>query len=213
MTAWQRMMRAGIHQALVPGIEPPFQPATICREAGLRFAFGMHPQSTAPLDWRIQLERALERHQPAAVGEFGWDRRGGTDFSPVRAQLELAQKQKLPVILHLVGHCPDLLEAVNAYDLTAQLHRCTGRPQRFKSFWESGHYISIGPRLRGDFRLAQAVPSTQILLETDAETEADEPWHRLPQLYQEVAQARNISVEQLIDLVRTNYARFLGGTS
>ena len=158
MTAWQRMTRAGIHQALVPGIEPPFQPATICREAGLRFAFGMHPQSTAPLDWRSQLERALERHQPAAVGEFGWDRRGGTDFSRVRAQLELAQKQKLPVILHLVGHCPGLLEAVNAYDLTAQLHRCTGRPQRFKSFWESGHYISIGPRLRGTSALPKRYP-------------------------------------------------------
>ena len=206
------MRTVGIENALIPGVTAPFEPAGICGQSGLNFALGLHPQSEGSDGWQIQLARGLDDHDAVAVGELGWDRRAGGDLQPAKDQLRLAHDRGLPVILHRVGHCPELLEAVQALGLRAQLHRCTGRPNRFQDYWEAGHYISIGPRLRGDLRLAKAVPARQILLETDAESEADAPWSTLPLLYQEVAAAREIPVDALVGQVRKNYATFLGGS-
>lgn len=204
------MKAVGIEHALIPGVEAPFEPHPICRQPGIRFALGLHPQAEAGGRWKEALGEALDRHHPSAVGELGWDRRGGTELDRAITQMLLAKARRLPVILHLVGHCPELLSAVQERGLRAQLHRCTGRPQRFRAYWEAGHYISIGPSLRGDLRLAQAVPLQQILLETDAESEADAPWSSLPQLYEEVARARGMRVDELIAQIRNNYSKFLG---
>lgn len=212
-SAWAKMRAVGIQQALIPGVEPPFEPAAICQQPGLSYALGLHPQFAAPADWQDQLRQGLDHHAAVAVGELGWDRRGGADLSRAIAQITLAKARQLPVILHQVGHCPELLRAVQDHGVRAQLHRCTGRPQRFQDYWEAGHFISIGPNLRGDLRLAQTVPVEQILLETDAESEADAPWLTLPRLYEEVAHARGLSVDALIAQVEKNYAAFLGRPS
>ena len=206
------MQAAGVVSALIPGVEAPFEPAGICRQPGLSFGLGLHPQYQGGDGWQNQLARGLDDHDAVAVGELGWDRRCGGDLQPARDQLHIAQARGLPVILHLVGHCSELLDAVQDLGLRAQLHRCTGRPSRFRAYWEAGHYISIGPTLRADLRLAKAVPAKQILLETDAESEADAPWSTLPHLYRQVAAAREIPMDALVDQVRKNYATFLGGS-
>lgn len=208
--AWEQMRRMGVNQALVPGVQEPFLPAPVTRAKGLDFGLGLHPQFPAQDRWQERLEAAVDRYGPVAIGELGWDRRGGSELQIALDQLDLATARQLPVIIHLVGSQPQLLKAINARRLRAMLHRSAGKPSRYRDWWLSGHFISIGPQLRGDLRLAQEVPKDQFLLETDAESEAEEPWRRLPELYREVAAARGLELEALKALMRANYKRFRG---
>ena len=106
-------------------------------------------------------------------------------------QLRLGREHELPLIVHVVGEGSSVLAALRGHRSTAMLHRCSGRPSRFESWWKAGVYISVGPKVGSDFRLLEAVPDHLLLLESDAEHEDQAPWDTLPALYEAAAKAKN----------------------
>ena len=146
-----------------------------------------------------------------AIGELGFDRQAGIEQIDISAtQIEIAAQHNLPIIVHLVGDGGTLRHSLGRHNAAVMLHRCTGRPSRFEAWWQAGMYLSIGPKVGQDLRLLQAVPNDLLLLESDAEDEAQAPWDTLPQLYAAAAQAKQMSLDSIKALVFANYTRFLG---
>jgi len=208
VAAWQRLSAAGLRGALIPGVEEPYQAPCV---AGVDFAYGQHPLAVAQPGWEERLEAAIAHQRPMALGELGMDRRADPEqIDVLAAQLTIAQRHKLPIITHLVGDGGSLLKALRRHNAPVMLHRCSGRPSRFKPWWEAGIYLSVGPKVGQDLRLLEAVPNEFLLLESDAEEEASAPWKTLPQLYADAARAKGMSLASIKALVFANYQRFLG---
>ena len=208
--ALDRLRLVGLRRALVPGVCEPYEPPK--QLEGVEFGYGQHPLFDPEPDWFARLGQAIDQDRPDALGELGLDRNAGPDQLEVLSQqLHLARARSLPMIVHLVGDGGPLLAAVRGHSSSVMLHRCSGRPTRFESWWKAGCYISVGPRVGGDLRLLKAVPDHLLLLESDAEHEDDAPWETLPALYNAAACAKNCSSDSIKSLVFANYIRFLKG--
>lgn len=206
--AWARLQAAGVTKALVPGVDEPYQTLNL---EGVYSALGQHPLYPPQPGWDLRLQKTLEQQRPAALGETGFDRAAPKGHEQItQRQLELAAIHRLPLILHCVGEGSALLKAVRNHPAPVMLHRCLGRPTRYQPWWEAGVYISVGPDVRGDLRLLEAVPPDLLLLESDAEDESQAPWDTLPKLYLAAGRAKGLKAHALKTLVANNFKRFLG---
>jgi TatD DNase family protein len=157
------------------------------------YALGIHPLYVpqADLSDLEALDQALQshRHDPrlVAVGEIGLDffvpalctaemREKQTLF--YRAQLKLAKKHGLPVILHVRKSADQLLHALREIggadpDLGGIAHAFNGSPQQAEQFVAMGFALGFGgavtyERAHNLRRLAQSLPAEAIVMETDA---------------------------------------------
>jgi Tat protein secretion system quality control protein TatD with DNase activity len=161
--------------------------------------------------WDLRLKEKLARQRPAALGETGFDRNAQREQEQItQRQIDLAESHRLPLILHCVGDGSSLLKAVRNHPAPVMLHRCLGRPARYQPWWEAGVYLSVGPEVRDDLRLLEAVPPHLLLLESDAEDESQAPWTTLPKLYLAAGRAKGLKADALKTLVTNNFQRFLG---
>ena len=206
-TAWAKLRAVGVERALLPGVEAHRPPLQL---RGVDCAAGQHPCFPAPTDWLGHLAKQLTDGSIQAVGELGLDRRGQPGHEDwVAPQIQLAKEHRLPLILHVVGERSNLLEQVRQHPHPAMLHRCSGRPSRYEPWWQAGVFLSVGPTVGEDLRLLEAVPDHLLLLESDAETEADKPWESLPQLYAAAARAKRCTLASICTRIAANYTRFL----
>ena len=207
------------------------------------YALGIHPLFTpqaraADLD---QLDQALlaQRHDPrlVAVGEIGldgwvpalntpaaWD----TQQQFYRAQLKLAQRHQLPVILHVRRSADPLLKGLRDIGgMGGIAHAFNGSLQQAHAFIDLGFKLGFGGALTFERalqlrRLAKALPLSAIVLETDApdipphwlyttaeQRQAGQPQGRnspaeLPRIAQVLAELRGISLDALAQAMRGN---------
>jgi len=207
------------------------------------YALGIHPlftpqASAADLG---QLDQALlaQRHDPrlVAVGEIGldgwvpalntpaaWD----TQQQFYRAQLKLAQRHQLPVILHVRRSADPLLKGLRDIGgMGGIAHAFNGSLQQAHAFIDLGFKLGFGGALTFERalqlrRLARALPLSAIVLETDApdipphwlyataeQRQAGQPQGRnspaeLPRIAQVLAELRGISLDALAQATRAN---------
>ncbi|MGN1409475.1 MAG: TatD family hydrolase [Eubacteriales bacterium] len=145
---------------------------------------GIHPsdaQLIAPEDVDkalYEVERLAKHEKVRAVGEIGFDYHyDGTDRERqtyfFQAQLEIARRCSLPVIIHsrdAAGDTFDLLR--NNPQSSGVLHSYSGSAEMAVQLTRMGWYISFsGPltykNARGVKESAAAVPPDRILIETD----------------------------------------------
>jgi len=152
---------------------------------GDSYALGIHPlcsPGAGEADLRA-LECALDaaRGDPAlvAVGEIGLDY-----FVPeldadhqealLRAQLRLARRFDLPVLLHVRRSVDRVLKALREVPVAGGIaHAFNGSAQQARGFVDRGFALGFGGTLTFDRalqvrRLAQALPPEAIVMETDA---------------------------------------------
>jgi TatD DNase family protein len=175
---------AGVAAIVVPGIHAAAWPGllSLCdREPSLYPALGLHPMF---LDLHREndlstLADSAARARPVAIGEIGLDfHRPDADRARqtalLQAQLDLAARLRLPVLLHVR----------KAHDQVLQLLRRSGVPGGIAhafsgSLQQAGKYIDLGFKLgfggmltfersRRLHALARALPLEAIVLETDA---------------------------------------------
>ena len=181
------------------------------------YALGIHPLFTphADDDDLAQLDAALHqwRDDPrlVAVGEIGLDAFVPALITPeawahqvrlYRAQLRLARAHGLPVILHVRRSADALLKGLRELPVVGGIaHAFNGSLQQAHAFLDLGFKLGFGGALTFDRalqlrRLAQELPDTALVLETDA---PDIPPHWLytpaEQRAQGVAQGRNEPAE------------------
>ncbi len=230
----ERARTMGVHLCVLPAVE-------VANFAAVRklahahrdaYALGIHPLYTpraAEADLAT-LERELRVHiddpRLVAVGEIGLDHlvpgldRERQEFF-YRAQLGIAQRLGLPVILHVRRSADRLLKHLREVPVAGGMaHAFNGSLQQAQAFVRMGFKLGFGGALSFERalqlrRLATELPAEAIVLETDA-PDIPPQWlyrtaeHRanghaqgrnepgeLPRIAQVMAQLRSMSEEAL----------------
>ena len=236
-----RAAQAGVAHCVLPAVELGNLKAVrdLAHRHGDSYALGIHPLFT-PVSGDEDLPalaRALEQYQDdprlVAVGEIGLDlfvphldRRRQQHF--YRAQLQLARRFDLPVILHVRRSADQLLKALRELPVRGGIaHAFNGSLQQAQAFIDLGFKLGFGGAVTFDRalqlrRLATELPLDALVVETDApdipphwlyvtaaERAAGRPPARntpaqLPRIGAVVAQLRGISSTELAHATRAN---------
>lgn len=238
----QSAREAGVVHCVIPAVEAANWDAVrgLAHAGGHSYGLGIHPLYVphAGEGDLAALEQQLQAHQHdprlVAVGEIGLDYFvPALTQSPLRelqehyyrAQLKLARKFDLPVVLHVRRSADRLLKHLRAVTgpggrWQGIAHAFNGSEVQAREFIQLGFKLGFGgavtfERAHQLRRLAQSVPLSALVLETDApdipphwlyttaaEREAGKPQGRntpaeLPRVAEVVAQLRGMSVEAL----------------
>jgi TatD DNase family protein len=143
---------------------------------------GVHPHDARTVNGRdfAFLERLLSSKKVVAWGEIGLDYY--RDLSPrslqkeaFRAQIQLAKKNRLPIIVHDRDAHQDILRILKdegAAEVGGVMHCFSASWREAKEALALGFYISFAgnltyPTSRGIWETAQKTPEDRILVETD----------------------------------------------
>lgn len=239
---------AGVAHCVIPAVARAQWDAVrkLAHRHGDSYALGIHPLYTpqAADEDLAALAVALVRHQAdsrlVAVGEIGLD-----GFVPgldparqwrfYRAQLQLARRFGLPVILHVRRSADRLLKGLREVPVRGGIaHAFNGSVQQAQAFIALGFKLGFGGAVTYERalqlrRLAQALPPDAIVMETDApdipphwlyrtaaERAAGQPQGRnspaeLPRIGAEVAALRGLGLDEWAACTRANACAALPG--
>jgi len=236
----QRARAAGVTHCIIPAVEVPHFDSVrqLAHAGGDSYGLGIHPLCTGRAHdedlSRLDEALAAARGDPrlVAVGEIGLDYfvpglEGPRQELFYSAQLELARRHGLPVILHVRRSADQLLKHLRRIPVGGIAHAFNGSLQQAREFVRLGFKLGFGgtvtfERAQQIRRLAQELPLEAVVLETDA---PDIPPHwiyrtaeqraageaqgrnepgELPRIAAELAQLRGISEEELAQATRRN---------
>ena len=180
----KRCRHGGINKIIVPAIQSESWSnlLNLCKtEAGLYPALGLHPvflKQHHPEDIN-NLDNLLEKVRPIAVGEIGLDfyikeldQQQQIDL--FEAQLFIAKKYELPVILHVRKAHDQVLQLLKKIKVKGGFcHAFNGSIQQAEKYIELGFKLGFGGTLTYKnstkiHQLAKSLPLEFIVLETDA---------------------------------------------
>jgi TatD DNase family protein len=168
-----------------------------------------------------KLEDFIKKEKIIGIGEIGLDYTYKTDKNKQKEifekQLQLAEKYKLPVVLHIRETFNDVFEILKNFKVVPIWHSCTGNLEEVDKFLEIGGFISFSGiitfknanRLR---EIVKIVPLERIFLETDSPYLTPEPYRGkinepayVKFVYQQVAEIKNIEFEKIEDFIDNNF--------
>ena len=242
-----RARAAGVTQIVLPAVARANFEAVrqLAHTHGFAYALGIHPLyvGAAADDDLRHLDEALAAHRGdarlVAVGEIGLDH-FVPGLDPARqagfyaAQLKLARKFDLPVILHVRKSADTLLKHLRATPVRGGIaHAFNGSEQQALAFVALGFKLGFGGAMTFERalqirRLAAALPPDAIVLETDApdipphwlyrnaaqraagEQSRNEP-AELPRIAKALAELRGVSLPELAECTSANVRAALPG--
>lgn len=198
----RRAAAAGVMHCVLPAVAAAdFDTVRVlAHQHGDSYALGIHPLYTgtaSEADLQL-LDEALSVHRDdprlVAVGEIGLDFFvAGLDAARQEwfyaAQLELARRHALPVLLHVRRSADRLLKHLRRVPVGGIAHAFNGSTQQAAEFVRLGFKLGFGgtvtyPRAQQIRRHATGLPLSALVLETDA---PDMPPHWLYRTAQERA--------------------------
>ncbi|HAE60810.1 MAG TPA: hydrolase TatD [Eubacteriaceae bacterium] len=191
-------------------------------------ALGMHPHDASAADEKFYKFMLNNSHEDkvVAIGEIGLDYY--YDNSPrivqmevFKRQMEIADKQMLPVIIHSRDAHQDTFKVLESFKgrVTGVMHSYSGSWEMAKRYLDLGYYISLsGPLTFKNSRklpeVAANVPLDRILVETDSPYLTPVPYRGrrnnpsyVRYVIEKVAEIRGISVEDLMENIEKNTYR------
>lgn len=138
----------------------------------------------------IELEKLLENHKQkkiVAIGEIGLDYYWNTENKDLqkeifKAQIEIANKLALPIVIHTREAVIDTLEILKQNEVKKRgiFHCCPMNRELIKEALKLGYYISFaGPvtfkNVKNAEEIVNMVPQDRLLIETDSPYLAPEP--------------------------------------
>ena len=200
----------------------------LANEHGLSATAGVHPH--AATSWTSQVAQAIERAvgDPivVAIGEAGLDYYYDNSPREVQrkvfaAQLELAARCDLPIVVHSRDADDDMVALLKDSDATVVLHSFSSGNDVLQAGLDRGCYISFSGMVT--FRnwrnvdAVRAVASDRILVETDAPYLAPVPYRGqrnepafVARVAAKVAELRGVVVAELARQTTANAARCFG---
>lgn len=183
----EKAERAGVERIIVPAVEAERFARVLAlaeRHSMLYAAIGLHPivihkhqdASLALLEHHLQQRPA----SLVAIGEIGLDLYMDNPLFErqeeiLEAQLEMAKRYNLPVILHSRRTHDKLAARLKRHSLprTGVVHGFSGSLQQAQRFVELGYFIGVGgtityPRASKTRDVMAKLPLNSLLLETDA---------------------------------------------
>jgi TatD DNase family protein len=187
----QAARQAGVARCVIPAVHAPHwaKVAKLAERHGDAYALGIHPLYVPQAQEAdlLALNQALNerRNDPrlVAVGEIGLDFFVPELCTPemrerqwffYTAQLRLAQKHSLPVVLHVRRSADLLLKGLRQCPVVSGIaHAFNGSTQQAQAFVDMGFALGFGGTLTYERslqlrRLACELPLSALVLETDA---------------------------------------------
>jgi TatD DNase family protein len=172
---------------------------------------GIHPWQVG----KTGIEDAIHEIETASIssiGEIGLDYAipGDRELQKTvfATQLRIAEKRRLPVILHCVRAFEPVMEILKEYHLpTVVFHGFIGSPEQAAMAVSAGYYLSFGERSLSSLKTVEAlkaVPLEKIFLETD---DATIP---IGEIYARVAAILGIPLSELKEQLYKNYPDCFG---
>lgn len=203
--------------------------------ASARFATGIHPHNagsdaTAIADGVSAVERRIQVHRAVAIGEIGLDYH--YDFAPrsiqqevFRAQVALARRLSLPVIIHTREATDDtlrILKEEGRHAVRGVFHCFTGDAVMARAVLDLGFHLSFAgivtfPRADTLREAARLVPEDRLLVETDAPYLAPVPYRGkrnepafVAQVVERLADVRGVLVSDLAAVTARTFEALFG---
>jgi len=246
----QAARQAGVTRCVIPSVQAAHWPqvAQLAERHGDAYALGIHPlyvpQAHEADVLALDLALTERRGDPrlVAVGEIGLDFFVPQLCTPemrdrqwffYTAQLQLAQKHGLPVILHVRRSADLLLKGLRQCPIPSGIaHAFNGSTQQAQAFVDMGFALGFGGTLTYERslqlrRLACELPLSTLVLETDAPDippqwlyqTAEQRAHgaaqgrnspaELPRIAQVLADLRGLSLNSLAAATSANALRVL----
>ena len=192
-------------------------------------ACGVHPhEAEGCKDGYISvLKKLCAEEKCVAVGEIGLDYH--YDFSPrdiqkavFEQQLVLAKELDLPVIIHDREAHEDTFNLLKKYRPKGVVHCFSGSAETAKEVVKLGMYIGLGGAVtfknaRKPREVAEIVPADKLLIETDCPYMTPVPFRGqrcdssfIPYTAEVLAQARGVTVDEILELTRKNANTLFG---
>ena len=188
---------------------------------------GIHPWEAAEGD----LATVREHVGPAQiVGEIGLDYHW-EDKCPrekqkevLIAQLELAKKHDLPVVIHDREAHGDMMDILRKYKPKGVVHCFSGSAELAQETVKLGMYIGLGgvvtfKNARHSVEVAKTIPLDRLLTETDAPYMAPVPFRgkrcdssMIPYDAAKIAEVRGITAQEVLETACENACRLFGIT-
>lgn len=175
------------------------------------YSIGIHPwyinESRLESDLKI-IEEKLQLKQCLALGECGLDKRieipMELQIAVFEKQIALAEKYQKPLVLHLVAAFDELIAIKNRLQISVPIiiHGFSKNQQVAKQLIDNGLYLSFGKYLLRNPELElvfQSIPNDRFFLETDTIEET------LQEVYILAAKYKNIPIEDLKEIVNSNF--------
>lgn len=237
----ERAAWADVTRLVNPGVDETTSRAAVAlaaQYAGVYAAVGIHPNSTAnfsdaDLTW---IEALAQQTKVVAIGEIGldyhWDDSPkAMQFKAFEAQLALAARLELPVIIHNREASDDVMTLLEAWVRTLPnasrerpgvLHSFSAPREIAERALAAGFYLGFtGPityKNADDLRrIAASVPLERIVVETDGPYLTPTP-HRgkrnepsyIPLIVERLAALKTMPVEEMAAATEANAVRLFG---
>ena len=192
-------------------------------------AVGVHPHgaSELPGDWLGQLEALAASPRVRAIGEIGFDYHYDLQWkeaqrSAFEAQLRLAARLGLPVIIHDREAHGDTMELLRRYRPAGVVHCFSGSAEMAREVVSLGMYVGFTgvvtfKNARRALEAAAVVPMDRLLVETDCPYMAPEPFRGkrcdsglLPYTIAKLAEVKGVEPQALADAAACNARRLFG---
>lgn len=197
---------------------------------GIYATVGFHPCDTYDLteEAYAEIEELAKHNKVKAIGEIGLDYHyEDTDkekqFVAFRRQMALAEKLKLPVVIHSREATQDTLAILREFpNVKGVVHSYSGSVETAKILLNMGYYLSFNgivtfKNAHKAREVLAALPHDRVLIETDCPYLAPEP-HRgerndpslVPFVAAKVAEIWGITQEEVANITFENGKRFYG---
>lgn len=192
-------------------------------------AVGFHPENLPKTEPDLStLLPLLEDKKTVAIGEIGldyhWDIEKELQKLWFSQQVELANRQNLPVIVHDREAHADTLEILKKHRPRGVVHCFSGSVETAKELLNLGLYIGVGgvvtfKNARKTVELAEMLPLDRLLLETDCPYLAPAPYRGrlchsglIAFTAEKIAEIRGVTAQEIIKASAENAKRLFGIT-
>lgn len=187
---------------------------------------GYHPEVSNKIvekDYEILEEMVKNNPKIVAIGEIGLDYYWNKDNKDKQRevfckQLEIAEKLKVPVVIHSRDSINETYEILKKYKVSGVIHCFSGSLEMAKKFISLGFLLGIGGVVTFKnsklFEVIEKLELTNIVLETDSPYLTPEPNRgkanessNIPYIAQKIAEIKNISLEKVAKITTENAIR------
>ncbi len=189
---------------------------------GVYYTLGYHPSEAKKIKMEdfLLLEKMLLKNSVIGIGEIGLDYHYGKEDKNLqidlfKKQLALAEKRKLPVVIHSRDATLDTINILKEYRVKGIIHCFSGSLETAKEYIKMGFFLGIGGVVTfsnsNSKEVVKEIPLTSIVLETDSPYLSPVPVRGSENSSKNVliianyiAQLKQVSIEQLARVTNDN---------
>ena len=187
---------------------------------------GYHPEvSNKIVEKNYEILEEMVKNNPkiVAIGEIGLDYYWNKDNKDKQRevfckQLEIAEKLKVPVVIHSRDSINETYEILKKYKVSGVIHCFSGSLEMAKKFISLGFLLGIGGVVTFKnsklFEVIEKLELTNIVLETDSPYLTPEPNRgktnessNIPYIAQKIAEVKHIPLENVAKITTENAIR------